>query len=108
MGTIEGLRDDRTGTRATSVLCIHSGEECCRHCSGAAKPRLEMGTGNIPLKLRGDNNMLYSFSLKVDDHGKDWALRVKAFDICHCRMGHTSARRLDILNKVEGHGVRCC
>lgn len=52
--------------------------------------------------------MLYSFSLKVDDHGKDWALRVKAFDICHCRMGHTSARRLDILNKVEGHGVRCC
>lgn len=74
----------------------------------AAKPRLKMGTGTIPLQELGDNNRLYSLSLGLDDNAKDRALRVEALDLWHRGVGHISARSLDILNMVEGSGLSCC
>lgn len=71
----------------------------------AVKPR-KWGRG--PFFFNGAINQLYSFSLKLDDNGKDRALRVEAFDFWHCRMGHISVRCLEILSKVEGNGLSCC
>lgn len=69
---------------------------------------LENGGGDHFSSTNGAINQLYSFSLKLDDNGKDRALRVEAFDFWHCRMGHISVRCLEILSKVEGNGLSCC
>ena len=67
-----------------------------------------MRTGTIPLQQLGDDNQTYSFSLNLEENGKDRALRAEAFDLWRRRMGHISARSFEILNKAQGNGLSCC
>ena len=56
---------------------------------------------------------MYSFSLKLDDKGKDIALKAEAFDVWHRCMGHSSLAHqinyfdasVEIPNKVERNGL---
>ncbi|CAN0576528.1 unnamed protein product, partial [Ectocarpus sp. 12 AP-2014] len=57
------------------------------------QPRLEMGDAIIPMKQLGNDTMLCSVSLKLDNP-PNTAMRAESADLWHRRLGHINSRNV--------------
>ena len=70
----------------------------------SVQPRLEMGDVTIPMKCLGNDTILCSVPLELDN-STNAAMRAETADLWHRRLGHINSRSLNVLRKVEGNGI---